>query len=287
MELTLLDLLKYILLGIVQGITEVLPISSSGHVAIAQTLFSLDTDQGMLFLILVNIGSLVAIVIHFRKTLGRLVAGLFKYLFRPAERKHYETEFHYCMKIALASVPLGLVGLVLKSRIESVYAEFPMIIVGLGLLATATALYLVRNASYRNGRQEVSYRDAAYIGLAQMFAVLPGLSRSGSTTSSALGRKLSMETALVFSFMIYIPASLGSSLYYGLEIAADPATLGFDPTDVRQYLYYAVALVASLVATRFSLKFVFRLFRAGKLVYFSVYTFVLGMIAFIAGLIAF
>ncbi|MFA5006185.1 MAG: undecaprenyl-diphosphate phosphatase [Candidatus Izemoplasmatales bacterium] len=287
MDFSVLDLLKYILLGIVQGITEVLPISSSGHVAIAQTLFSIDTDQGMLFLIVVNVGSLVAIVIHFRKTIGRLIVGFVRYVIRPADRALYASEFHYCMKIALASIPLGLIGLTLKSRIETVYAEFPMIIVGLGLLATATALYLVRNASYHNGRQEVTYRDATYIGLAQMFAILPGLSRSGSTTSSALGRKLSMETALIFSFMIYIPASIGSSLYYGLEIAADPTTLGFDPGDVHQYLYYAVALAASLIATRFSLKFIFRLFRAGKLVYFSVYTFVLGMVAFIAGLMTF
>ncbi len=286
MEFSFLELLKYIFLGVIQGITEVLPISSSGHVAIAQTLFSLETDQGMLFLILVNVGSLVAIVIHFRKKIGTVIQSFLSYVFKPSTRSETADGYHYALKIVVASIPLGIIGLTLKSTIEDVYDMYKMIIVGLGLLVTATALYLVRNSSYKNGRQEVSYRDAMYIGFGQMFAVLPGLSRSGITTSSGLGRKLSMETVLVFSFMIYIPASLGSSLYYALEIVNDPAKLGFDPSNLNQYLYYGLALAASLVATRFSLKFIFRLFRAGKLVIFSAYTFVLGMIAFVAGLMA-
>ncbi|HAQ57026.1 MAG TPA: hypothetical protein DCR44_06485 [Acholeplasmatales bacterium] len=287
MSFSFLEFLKYIFLGVIQGITEVLPISSSGHVAIAQTLFSLETDQGMLFLILVNIGSLIAIVIHFRKKVGSLIKSVWLYVFRPSTRLENADEFQYGMKILVASIPLGIVGLTLKATIEDVYDMYKMIIVGLGLLVTATALYLVRNSSYKNGRQDVTYRDAMYIGFGQMFAVVPGLSRSGITTASGLARKLSMETVLIFSFMIYIPASLGSSLYYALEIVNDPSTLGFNPSDFGQYIYYGIALLASLIATRFSLKFIFRLFRAGKLIYFSVYTFVLGMIAFVAGLLSF
>lgn len=281
------ELVKYILLGIVQGITEVLPISSSGHVAIAQTLFRLETDEGMLFLILVNVGSLVAILIHFWKTIIRLVKGFLRYIFVRSSRNETRDDFQYCLKIAVASIPLGIIGLSLKSMIESYYDRVPMIIVGLGLLVTATALYLVRNASYVNGRQTVSYRDALFVGFGQMFAVMPGLSRSGITTSAGLSRNMSMETTLVFSFMMYIPASLGSSLYYALEIIRDPASLGFDPSDFSQYVYYLLALIASLVATRFSLKFVFKLFRGGKLIYFSIYTFLLGMIALLAGIISF
>jgi len=281
------ELVKYILLGIVQGITEVLPISSSGHVAIAQTLFRLETDEGMLFLILVNVGSLVAILIHFWKTIIRLVKGFLRYIFVRSSRNETRDDFQYCLKIAVASIPLGIIGLSLKSTIESYYDRVPMIIVSLGLLVTATALYLVRNASYVNGRQTVSYRDALFVGFGQMFAVMPGLSRSGITTSAGLSRNMSMETTLVFSFMMYIPASLGSSLYYALEIIRDPASLGFDPSDFSQYVYYLLALIASLVATRFSLKFVFKLFRGGKLIYFSIYTFLLGMIALLAGIISF
>jgi undecaprenyl-diphosphatase len=195
-------------------------------------------------------------------------------------------DFHYCLKILVASIPLGIVGLSLKVTIESMYDANPMIIVGLGLLVTATCLYLVRNASGVNGRQTVSYKDAMFIGAGQMFAVLPGLSRSGITTSAGLSRKMSMETTLVFSFMIYIPASIGSSLYYAWETIRDPDTLGFDPANMNQYIYYGLALVASLVATRFSLKFIFRLFRRGKLIYFSLYTFAVGMLALLAGILA-
>jgi undecaprenyl-diphosphatase len=276
-----IELLKYILLGLIQGITEVLPISSSGHVAIAQALFSLETDEGMLFLILVNIGSLIAIVIHFRKHIGNVIAGFLKYTFVPSSRKETAEPFHYGMKIAVASIPLGIAGLTLRTTIETYYDRYPLVIVGLGLLVTATALYFVRNSSYTNGRQVVNYRDAMYVGLGQMFAIMPGLSRSGITTASGLARKLSMETTLIFS---YVPASIGSSLYYGWQIIMDPNTLGFDPTNASLYIYYVAALLASLVATRFSLKFIFRLFRGGKLIYFSVYTFILGIVALMYGI---
>ncbi len=280
------ELIKYIILGVIQGITEVLPISSSGHVAIAQELFSLQSDQGMLFLILVNIGSLLAVIYHFRRKVAALVSGFFRYVFQPASRDKTATDFHYCIKIALASIPLGIIGLALNDVIKAQYETHALLMVGVGLLVTATCLYLVKDASAVNGRQYVTYKDAFYIGVGQMFAIMPGLSRSGITTSTALGRKMSMETALVFSFMMYIPASVGSSLKYMWDISQNPTALGFDPSDFSQYLYYFLALIASAFATLFSLKFIFRLFRRGRLVIFSIYTFILGMVALIAGVLA-
>ncbi|MFH0993377.1 MAG: undecaprenyl-diphosphate phosphatase [bacterium] len=280
------ELLKYIILGIIQGITEVLPISSSGHVAIAQELFSLQSDQGMLFLILVNIGSLLAVIYHFRRKVGALLSGFLRYIFRPSSREQTSDDFHYCLKIVVASIPLGIIGLTLNNIIKVQYASHALLMVGVGLLVTATCLYLVKDASAVNGRQYITYKDALYIGIGQMFAVMPGLSRSGITTSTALGRKMSMETALVFSFMMYIPASIGSSIKYIWDITQDPGMLGFDPASFSQYLYYFLALVASAFATLFSLKFIFRLFRRGRLVVFSIYTFVLGMIALITGVLA-
>jgi undecaprenyl-diphosphatase len=278
--------IEYIILGIVQGITEVLPISSSGHVTIAQQLMGIDTDEGILFLILVNIGSLVAILYHFRKFLLRLVKNFFSYLFKPSTRSETRTDWLYGWKVALASVPIGIVGLFFNDSIDLILADYPLVLVGIGLLITGTFLYLVRNNSYVNGRQSITFRDAAVIGLGQMFAPIPGLSRSGITTSSGLMRKLSMETVLIFPFMLYIPVSVGSMLKYGIDYFQSPSTFswGFDVNNGWFYAYYVVAAAFSFFATLFSLKFIFIWFRRGKLIWFSLYTLALGTISLFIGL---
>jgi undecaprenyl-diphosphatase len=280
--------LKYILLGIVQGITEVLPISSSGHVTIAQIMMRIEMDEGILFLVVINLGSMVAIVWHFRKFIFRLIKNFVLYIFKPSSRPLTTEDFLYCLKIALASVPIGLTGFLLDDLISSVHDQYPLLIVGIGLLITGTFLFLVRNASYVNSRQKITFRDAMVIGFGQMFAPVPGLSRSGITTSSGLLRKLSMETVLVFSFMLYIPVSLGSVLKNFMEWGISPTTFdwGFDPHDGWSYLYYLSATVFSYFATRFSIKYVFVWFRRGKLIIFSIYTFVLGLIVLLLGLSA-
>jgi len=280
---TFIQIIKYILLGIVQGLTEVLPVSSSGHVAIVQLIFQIDTDRGILFLILINVGSLLAILIHFRKLIFRLFKNFFRWIFSPASRMETEADFMYCLKIFVASIPAGIAGFALSGMINDLYAENTLLVVGLGLLATSTLLFLVRDASGVNGRQNITFRDAMTIGFGQMFAILPGLSRSGVTTTTGLMKKLSMETTLVFSFMLYIPISIGSFLKYFIEWAINPTAfdLGFDVANGMQYLFYLFALIFSFFATIFSLKFIFKLFRRGRLIYFSIYTFVLGMISLI------
>jgi undecaprenyl-diphosphatase len=283
-----LDFLKYIFLGIVQGITEVLPISSSGHVVIAQLIMGVDTDHGILFLIFINLGSLVAVVIHFRKIIFRLIKGFLLYVFFPSRRKECRNDFHYGLKILLASIPIGFSGFFLSKLLNEYFTLYALPIVALGLLATATLLYLVRNSSFKNGRQTITYHDAMTIGFGQMFAIIPGFSRSGVTTTSGLLRKLSMETVLIFSFMLYIPVSIGSFLKYLIEWGIDPLgfDLGFDPQNPWQYGYYAASMIFSFVATMFSLKFLFIFFRKGKLIFFSIYTFVLGLIAFVYSLLS-
>lgn len=282
------NFLKYILLGIVQGLTEVLPISSSGHVAIVQSILGINTDQGILFLILINLGSLIAIVIHFHRIIFRLIKNFVLFIFKPSTRLETRADYLYCWNIVIASIPIGISGFFLASSINSIYADNGLLVVGVGLLATATLLYIVRNSSYSNGRQQITVRDAISIGIGQMFAPIPGLSRSGITTSTGLMRKLSMETVLVFSFMLYIPVSLGSFAKYFIEWAISPSTfdIGFNVNDTWSYFYYLIATIFSFFATLFSLKYIFVWFRKGKLIYFSIYTFIIGMIALIAGVIS-
>jgi undecaprenyl-diphosphatase len=283
---SILEFLKYVFLGIIQGFTEVIPVSSSGHVTIAQEILQIQIDEGLLFLILVNIGSLIALIYHFRKRIGDIITGFFRYLFRKSMREESRPQFEYGLMIALATIPAGVVGLFLGDTIDQVYLDNRMLLVGVGLLVSATFLYIVRDASYINGRQTVTFRDAVSIGLFQMFGVLPGLSRNGITTSGGLLRKMSMETALVFSLLMSIPLSIGSILVYGYKILnGGAANLGFDTANLSQYIYYFAAFLASLIATRIALKFIFIFFRRGRLVYFSLYLFAVGTIALVFGVI--
>ncbi len=284
-----LELLKYLFLGVVQGFTEVLPVSSTGHVAIFQEILNIEADEGLLFLTLVNIGSMIAIIWHFRRFIKHLIKGFFQYIFKPDSREMNKHEFSYVIKIAIATIPATVVGYLFSRKIELLYQKYALIIVGVGLLITSTFLYIVRYAPNKNTRQDLSYKDIIFIGLLQMFSILPGLSRSGVTTASGLKRKLSMDTALSFSFMLYLPLSFGSLLLFVYRWLDAPGSsaLGFDATNVYQYIYYFVAFSASILATKLGLKYIFQLFKQGKLVYFAGYTLVIGIIAFIAGVIVY
>lgn len=282
----LIELIKYIFLGFVQGITEVLPISSSGHVTLSQSLLQIG-DDGLLFLILVNLGSLIAIILYFRKMIKRLIVNSWCYLFKKSTRDKTTYDFHYVLKIVIASIPTGVIGFFWFSSIEAFYTSYTLFVVAIGLLITSTFLYIVRYSATRNVTQTLTYKDAIVIGLIQPFSMFPGLSRSGITTSTGLLRKVSMDTSLTFSLMLYIPISIGSFIYYIYKWTVDPSMIGFDYTNVYQYIYFSFAFIASLIATAFSLKYIFILFRRGKLIYFSIYTMILGMIALIAAVMTY
>lgn len=280
--MTIIELLKYIFLGIVQGVTEVLPISSSGHVALSQALLNIETDQGILFLILVNFGSFIAVTIHFRKLLKRLFMSWSAYTFKKERSKETLKDLDYIIKIVVATLPIALFGIFLEGTIDALYHKYFLFVVAIGLLVTSTFLYIVRYAPEEHVNQNLTYKDALVIGLIQPLAMIPGLSRSGITTSTGLLRKLSMETSLTFSMMLYLPISLGVMVYQFYPYMLDPSStidIGFDSTDPSQYIYYIGAFIASFIATRLSLKYIFKWFRQGKLTVFAVYTLMLGLLA--------
>lgn len=283
----IVETIKYIFLGLIQGITEVVPVSSSGHVAIAQLIFQIQTDEGLLFLILVNTGSLIAILYHFRKMIGRIISHFFAYFSTSKRTELVQEDFCYVWKIIVASIPAAFVGFLFSNQISGLYQDYGLFVVGIGMLITATILFVVKDYAKVNGRQTISFKDAIGIGLIQMFGLVPGLSRNGITTSTGLFRKMSMETSLNFSLLLSIPISIGSLLKYAYILIQDPSgnQLGFDPTNGYHYLFYFMAFVASIIATRYALKFLYKYFRRGRLVYFSIYLFVVGAIALTFGLL--
>ena len=264
-------LLKYILLGLVQGLTEPLPISSSGHVLIFEELLNIEVFD-LNLAIIVNAGSLVAIMIVFWKDIIGLIQKSFLFLFK--KKTEFKNDFMYSLMIVVAVIPAGLVGLLFKTFIDDYLTS--LLVVGLSLLVTAVALHFVSDQAIENTNEDITYLDAITIGLFQVFALIPGISRSGSTMVGGLVRKVKFEDTMKFSFLLYIPISLATILLAVLDISdsSDPFILG-----------YIGAFLASVFATYFAVKWFFKMVRKGNLKIFSIYCLSVGSLVIILSFI--
>ena len=264
-----MKILKYIILGILQGFTEPLPISSSGHVFIFKTL--LETNEilnDLNFEIIVNFGSLIAILIIYWKDIIKLITSFFKYI--KTKDKQYKNDFTYCLLIILGCIPVGLAGILLKDKIESVLSTSTKV-VGISFLITSFFLFLVKDVKGRKDDKDITVKDALFIGLAQVIALTPGISRSGTTLIAALARDIKRTPALKYSFMLYIPISLGTMLL-GVKDMIET------PNISTNLLPYLLALIASGIVSYFSLKWFKNIMNKGKLAYFSIYCLLLGIL---------
>ena len=264
-----IELLKYIILGIVQGFTEPIPVSSSGHVFILKKLMGITTND-LNFEIVVNFGSLLAILLIYKEDIIRLIKNFFKYF--KVKNDETKKDFNYCWLIVLGSIPVGIVGFLWKDQIETALNNVK--IVGISFLLTSLFLFLVRNIKGVKKDKDLSWKDALVVGLTQVVAVIPGISRSGSTLIGGLFRDLDRDTALRYSFMLYIPVSLGTTL------------LGFkDLLEMRNIhdlvLPYGLGFIASFIVSFFTLRWFIGVVKKGNLKYFSIYTLILGLLILI------
>lgn len=283
----LIEMIKYIFLGAVQGITEVLPISSSGHVAFFQEILDLDIDSSVLFLIILNLGSMIAVIFFLRKDILELMVDFYKFVFKKNREKNIKKNFCYVRNVIIGIIPIGVLGFLLTDIVSDLYLEYTFLLIGIGSLLTATILYAVRNTTNANINLTFDGKDSFFIGVMQVFSIFPGLSRLGVTTAAGLNRKLSMDSALRFTFMMFIPISIGSILQQVIEYQFNPVNMvgGFDFFDFWHYLYYFLGFVTSIVLTYYALKLVFIWFRRGNLALFYIYNFIFGMIAIFIGVL--
>ncbi|MBI9008852.1 MAG: undecaprenyl-diphosphate phosphatase [Tenericutes bacterium] len=273
-NLDILEAIKYLLLGIIQGITEVLPISSSGHVEIAQAIFHVQKDEGLLFLILVNTGSLLTFLIIYWKRLVELLKDFLIYIFKKESRETTKANFIYALMIVVACIPAGITGLILGDTIDNiVLAKYGTFFVGIGFLLSGTVLYLIREVRIKRGKTMINWADVLIIGLAQAVAVFPGVSRSGMTSSTSIKRGMGIDSALNFSFLMYIPLSFASILLYISDLSSE----GLGLIGSEYIFYYILAFIGAAGATYFAYKLIFNIFKSGKLKYFSFYLFILGL----------
>ena len=263
-----MNLIKYIILGIIQGVTEPLPISSSGHLLIFRDLFNTNMFNDLNFETIVNFGSFLAILIIFWKDIVQLITGFFKYLFG---NKEFKKEWKYCWLTVLGSIPVGIVGLLFKDNIEAIASVKE---VGIALIITAIALFLVKNVNGNKKDEDLTWVDAVIIGLFQMCALLPGLSRSGMVLVGCLLCKLNKESALKYTFMLYFPVSVAS---FGLS-TLDVVKQGLDKSLL---LSYGFGLIAAFIATYFTYKWLSNIVKKGKLWKFSIYCIIVAILVLI------
>ncbi len=274
MGFSFIELLKYLFLGLIQGITEVLPVSSSGHVELTKALVGLEVDQNIIFLILLNTGSLFTFLIIYYKRLIKLVKSLVIYVFKPSKRIENKENTLFLTKILIACIPAGLAGLYFKPIIEHLSEERGILLSGIGLLVTATVIYYISTIEFKRDNKNISWWDTLFIGIAQAVAIFPGISRSGMTTSTALKRGSGINNALNFSFLMYIFISIASTGLMIVDFTKESATISS-----VQYIYYIVAFLGAMFATYIAYKLIFSIFKSGKLRYFSYYCFGIGLLA--------
>lgn len=264
-----MTLLKYILLGIIQGITEPLPISSSGHIFILKHIFNTDMFNDLNFEIFLNFASFIAIFIIFWNDIVRLINGFFKYIFDKNNRNKFYNEFKYCMLIVIGSIPVGIIGILFKDEIEMFLNR--TWIVGLTFIITGICLLLVKNINGKRNDNDITYKDAIIIGIMQAIALIPGLSRSGMVLVGCLLVKLSRESALKYTFMLYFPVSIATFIL-GVK---DVIEVGISSS---MLIYYIIGMIFSGIFTLLTYKILSDIVKRGKLWKFSIYLFIVGIL---------
>ncbi|WP_070119778.1 undecaprenyl-diphosphate phosphatase [Bacillus marinisedimentorum] len=257
-------ILKYLFLGIFQGFTEPIPISSSGHLVIAQEMLGIDLP-GLTFEVLVNFASLLAVLLIYRKDLIRLIINGLSFITTRSDRAR--SDFNFILYLIIGTIPAGVIGVLFGDYISDKLAGIKT--VGITLLVTGLALWIIRKMRGHRLDADLSFLDAIIVGLAQAVALIPGISRSGATIVAAMGLGMNQETALRFSFLLFIPISVGTMVFSFSDLMNTP-DLG------SMWVPYTVAFIGSLVASYFSLKWFMNVMAKGNLIIFAVYCFVAG-----------
>jgi len=265
-------MLVVILLGIVQGLLEPIPVSSSGHIFIFKTILEkfreipVDTE---LFAILSNFGSLIAILIIFWKDIIKLIKSFFGYLKTKDEK--YKSDYKYCWYIVLATIPAGIMGLIVTKLDIFGKLEENIKFLGLMLVITAIFLFIVRKFSGTKTDKTMTLMDALTVGLFQVVALIPGISRSGSTLIGGMFRNLKREEAFRFSFMLYIPISC-ATMILGIKDLLDSTIT------TTIVIYYLIGMVMAFIFTLLTVKWFSKIVKEGKLIYFSIYCLLVGIL---------
>lgn len=271
------DIIMYAILGAIQGFSEPIPISSSGHLVLFQSIFEklglmVPQMNDVTFEVIVNTGSLVAIMYYYRQDIVRLFKAFFGYIAKPAKRDELLPDFRFCMLLIVATIPAALGGFFLNDYIESAFSNPKL--VGCALLITAVFLMSIHLWGYKGQRdvKKLNLWDALRMGFFQLFALLPGISRSGSTLTGGMLGGLEQKAARDFSFFMFMPVSVGAIILKLKDFLSST-------TVAQLWLPYLISFIVSGIVTYLALNLLFSILNKRKLNYFSVYCAVVGVIA--------
>lgn len=268
-----MNTIQALLMGLLQGLTEYLPVSSSGHLTIASELFGIDGESNMLFTILVHVATVLSTLV----VLGGEIWGIIKGMFGPINAgatglNKLNADQRYVLNIIVSMIPIGIVGVFFKDYVEDIFGS-GLMIVGICLLITAILLTFSYLARPRE-RENISLGHAFIIGLAQAVAVLPGLSRSGTTIATGLMLGNKKDKMAQFSFLMVIPPILGEALLDAMKLFKGES-LGAEIGTIPLIVGFIAAFVSGCVACKWMIGIV----KKGKLIYFAYYCAIVGVAA--------
>ncbi len=275
-----MDVIQALILGLVQGLTEYLPVSSSGHLEIGKVLLGEGAEVGGLtFDIVVHVATVLATLVILYKEVFWIFKGLFA---KPVKNgdgflSYFNEEQKYVLNIIISMIPVGVVGLCFKDSIEALYADNILPVVGVCLLVTAGLLALTHFYKPQE-KESISPLHSFIIGIAQAVAVLPGLSRSGSTIATGLLLGNSKEKLAQFSFLMVIPPILGEALLDFKHIVAPSAEYLAEHgvTETIEMLPLLVGFIAAFISGCLACKLMIALVKKCKLIYFAIYCAIIG-----------
>jgi undecaprenyl-diphosphatase len=262
----IMNWIEALILGLLQGLTEFLPVSSSGHLEIGKSLLGIHAENNLTFTVVVHGATVLSTLFVFRKDILKLINGSLQFQWNPSTQ--------YIAKIAFSMLPIAIVGLFFKDQVEAIFnGDNLLLLVGCMLIITASLLAFTYYA--REKDKEISFKDALLIGLAQTFAILPGISRSGSTIAIGLLLGTKKEQIAKFSFLMVLVPIIGENI------------LGLVKGDFSQggsvgILPLAVGFLAAFISGLLACKWMIRIINRGKLIYFAIYCLIVGVITIFA-----
>ena len=263
-----MDIIDSIILGIIQGLTEFLPVSSSGHLELGKAILGDESipKESLLFTVVLHFATALSTIVVFRKDIWSLLKGILKF--------QWNEDLEFVSKIALSMLPAVFVGLFFEEQLEKLFGG-NILLVGCMLIVTAVLLFLADRA--KDTSKKISFKNALVIGIAQAIAMLPGISRSGATISTSVLLGNDKTKAARFSFLMVVPLIFG-------KIAKD--IIGGELTyDSGNFTSLSVGFIAAFVSGLFACTWMISIVKKSKLIYFSIYCVIVGLIAIIYSLI--
>lgn len=264
-----MTIIESIILGAVQGLTEFLPVSSSGHLQIAKALLGVEIEENLAFDVTLHAATVLSTIVILWQEVKRLIVGIFS--------RHFNAEQAYVLKLILSMVPIGIVGFAFKDYLNAMLeSQYILSIVGAMLLFTAVLLAFAYYARPRQ-KEDISYRDAFIIGVGQAIAAMPGLSRSGTTIATGLLLGNKKESMAQFSFLMVLAPIMGEMLLNIVKGEVAFATIGVVPM--------LAGFISAFVVGCLACKFMINIVKRGKLIWFAVYCAVAGVVSIVCNFI--